>query len=43
MNAITKEIYNAPDAEVIEIKVESVVCVSTGEGGGGGGFGGEEG
>ena len=38
-----RNIYYAPATEVIEVKVESVVCTSPGEGGGGGGFDGEDG
>ena len=43
MNTNSKDIYKAPDAEVVEIKVESVICESPGEGGSGGDFGGVEG
>ncbi len=28
MNTNSKDIYKAPDAEVVEIKVESVICES---------------
>lgn len=29
MNTNSKDIYDAPQAEVIEVKVESVICDST--------------